>query len=87
MATFKSALSRWVFAAAVLYGGLSSIGAAFAPGEVSFQTSLGHTRLGASIGSGVVSTPMETRFSSGCDRVSDRLEGWILTHHAIAVSA
>jgi len=87
MATFRSILSRWVFAVAIFCVSLTSIGAAFAPLNLSFQGPFDPVRVGSSLGSRMVSVPVEVKSSASRDTAFSRLEELVLTHRAISVSA
>jgi len=87
MATFRSVLSRWIFAVAVFYGGFISLGAAFAPLGPSFQGSSDPVRLDVSVESRIISGPMEVKSFSRHNEALNRLGELVFTHHAISVSA
>ena len=87
MATLRSILSRWILAAAVFCGSLTSLGAAFAPLSPSCPGPLDIMRLAPSVESRIVSGPMEAKSSSHRNASLSHLGELIFTHHAISISA
>ncbi len=87
MATFRYVFSRWILAGAVLCGSFTSVGAAFAPHNPSFQGPPDLMRLGPSVETRVVYGSVEAKFSSRRNAVLNRLEELVLAHRAISVSA
>ena len=87
MATFRSILSRRIFAVAVGGVGFVSLGAVFAPLTPSFQVSSDPMCVGLSMDLKIVSGLAEVEPSSHRDAALARLEELILTHRAISVSA
>ncbi len=87
MATFKSILSRGIFAVAVFCLSFSSMGAIFAPFSPSFQGPLDPMRLSPPVEARIVSGPTKAKSFFRRDAALGRLTELVLTERAITTSA
>ena len=85
MATFRSVLSRWIFAVAVFFVGFSSIGAASLTSP--FQGPVDPVRFSLSVDPRIVSGPVGADPLSRCDAAVRHLKELVLTHCAVSMSA